>query len=77
MLERESILEQEINEFHRIERELEHTCSQIKQAQSETNRLIQQWETSERFLDSVQKEREHLVEVSINYKTIFILKEKI
>lgn len=65
MLERESIVEQEISEFHRTERELEHISSLTRQARNERKRLIEQWENAAKFLDSNQKETQHLVQVSL------------
>ncbi|VVC44037.1 Hypothetical protein CINCED_3A009069 [Cinara cedri] len=62
VLEKESIVEQEITEFYRIERELEQTISLTRRAQNERNRLIEHWENAAKFLDSNQKETRNLVQ---------------
>lgn len=64
MIERESILEKEINELLQVERELDKTSQLIRQAQGERSHLLEQWEDTANFLNSNQRDIQNTVEVS-------------
>jgi len=64
VIERESIVEKEVAELLRVERELEQTSKLTKQAQRERNHLLEQWENAANFLNSNQKETHTIVKVS-------------
>ncbi|VVC43706.1 Hypothetical protein CINCED_3A017141 [Cinara cedri] len=62
VLERESIVEKEVSELLRVERELEQTSKLTRQAQHERNHLLEQWENAANFSNSNHKETQHIVE---------------
>lgn len=64
VIERESIVEKEVAELLREERELEQTSKLTKQAQRERNHLLEQWENAANFFNSNQKETHSIVKVS-------------
>lgn len=64
VLERESIVEKEVSELLRVERELEQTSKLTRQAQRERNNLLEQWENAANFLNSNQKDSQNIAEVS-------------
>lgn len=65
VLERESIVEKEVSELLRVEREFEQTSKLTKEAQRERNHLLEQWENAANFSNLNQKESQCIVEVSI------------
>lgn len=64
VIERELIVEKEVNELIRVERELEQTSKLTRQAQNERNHLLEQWENAANFLNANQKDSQKIVDVS-------------
>lgn len=58
-------MEKEVSELLRVERELEQTSKLTRQAQHERNHLLEQWENAANFLNSNQKDTQHIIDVSI------------
>lgn len=67
VIERELIVEKEVNELLRVERELEQTSKLGKQAQNERNHLLEQWGNAANFLNANQKDSQKIVEVCIHF----------
>lgn len=65
VIERESIVEKEVSELLRVERELEQTSKLTRQAQQERNHLLEQWENAANFLSSSQKDTQNIIKVRI------------
>lgn len=65
MIERETIVEKEVGELLRVERELEQSSKLTRQAQHERNRLLEQWENAANFLNANQKESQNIIQVSL------------
>lgn len=63
VIERETIVEKEVSELLRVERELEQTSKLTRQAQRERNHLFEQWENAAAFLNSNQKDTLRIVKV--------------